>query len=60
MTGAIAFQFASLPARMTPAFTKRVIKEYLTQLDPYNRFYLKSETDAILNKSDEELNTDRA
>ena len=40
---------------MTPSFTKRVIKEYLTQLDPYNRFYLKSETDAILNKSDDEL-----
>ena len=40
---------------MSPVFTKRVIKEYLTQMDPYNRFYLKSEAEAILNKSDDEL-----
>ena len=40
---------------MAPAFTKRVIKEYLTQLDPYNRFYLKSEADALMNKSDDDL-----
>lgn len=40
---------------MSPAFTKRMLKEYVTQLDPYNRFYLKSEADAIINRSDEEL-----
>lgn len=40
---------------MTPEFTKRVLKEYLTQLDGAHRFYLKSEADAIVNKSDEDL-----
>jgi|SRR5579862_726042 len=40
---------------MTPEFTKRMIKQYLQELDPFNRFYLKSEADEIINKSDEEL-----
>src|ERR1043165_5032447 len=40
---------------MNPAFTKRMLKEFVTQLDPYNRFYIKSEADAIINRTDEEL-----
>ena len=39
----------------SPEFTKRMLKEYLNQLDCAHRFYLKSEADAIINKSDEEL-----
>src|SRR5438045_1234231 len=41
---------------MSPEFTKRLLKEFLTQLDGAHRFYIKSESDAIINKSDEELN----
>ncbi len=40
---------------MTPALTKRMLKEYVTQLDPANRFYLKGEADAIVNLSEDEL-----
>ena len=40
---------------MSPEFIKRVLKEFLTQLDPVHRFYLKSEADEIVNKSDDEL-----
>ncbi len=39
----------------TPDFTKRMLKEYLNQLDGAHRFYLKSEADAITEKSDEDL-----
>ncbi|MEI6236851.1 MAG: hypothetical protein WCT04_27645, partial [Planctomycetota bacterium] len=40
---------------MSPVYTKRIIKEFITQMDPYNRFLLKSEADAIMNKTDAEL-----
>jgi len=41
---------------MNVPFMKRVLKEYLNQLDPAKQFLLKEEADAILKQSDEELN----
>lgn len=40
---------------MNVSFMKRVLKEFLTQIDPAKQFILKEEADAILKKSDEEL-----
>ncbi|MCY3021902.1 MAG: S41 family peptidase [Planctomycetota bacterium] len=40
---------------MNGAFMKRVLKEYLNNLDPSHSFFLKSEADAITDVSDEQL-----
>jgi len=45
---------------MSPAFTKRMLKEYITQLDPYNRFYLKHlEIDQEYRKAKERKNQEQ-
>ncbi len=40
---------------MDAPFTKRLLKEYVNQLDPTRSFYLKGEAEALVNLSDGEL-----
>ncbi len=42
---------------MDPAFMRRLMKEYVEQLDPGRSFFLKSEYDAVLTLTDDECNT---
>ncbi|MFH0937874.1 MAG: hypothetical protein V1899_01090 [Planctomycetota bacterium] len=40
---------------MDMPFTKRLLKEYVKQLDPVRSFFFKSEADTIINQSEQDL-----
>lgn len=49
------FQFHLKERAMTPAFMKRLLKEFVNQIDPTKSFYLKPEADAVADLTEEQL-----